>query len=367
MARAAAKAAADAHSIVVEGLTKTYGDFRALNDISFRVKPGEIVGFLGPNGAGKTTTMKILTCFMSATLGEAKVAGFDVREDSEEVRRRIGYLPENVPLYEEMLVYDYLNFIAEVRGVPGAKRKERIKAVGELTGLEKVISRPIRELSKGYRQRVGLAQAIIHEPDVIILDEPTTGLDPNQLIEIRDLIKTIGQEKTIIFSTHILQEVTAVCDRIIIINNGEIVADGTLDELEEKVALSQPGLVVGFAGDVDAAQVKKKLQGLDGVEKVVDGPRREGRLMFRLRTNDEARARQALFKLETDESLGLSSIQNAEPTLEEIFRLFTGGSTEETASKASPPVQEKKVEEKKVEAKEEKSESKEEPEEVTQG
>jgi ABC-2 type transport system ATP-binding protein len=226
------------YSILVEGLTKSYGKFTALDSASFAVQPGEIVGFLGPNGAGKSTTMKILTCFMAATKGTAKVAGFDVHADSAEVRKRVGYLPENVPLYDEMLVWDYLAFIAEVRRVPRAEREARIDEVIERTGLSDVVHREISELSKGYRQRVGLAQAIIHKPDVLILDEPTTGLDPNQIIEIRDVIKEIGQEKTVIFSTHILQEIAAVCDRIVIINRAKIVADGTLPELEQAAVAS---------------------------------------------------------------------------------------------------------------------------------
>jgi ABC-2 type transport system ATP-binding protein len=226
------------YSVVVDGLTKTYGNFKALDRISFAVQPGEIVGFLGPNGAGKSTTMKILTCFMAATEGTAKVAGFDVHADSAEVRKRVGYLPENVPLYDDMLVWDYLTFIAEVRRVPKSQRKARIDEVIGRTGLDNVVHREISELSKGYRQRVGLAQAIIHKPDVLILDEPTTGLDPNQIIEIRDVIKEIGQEKTIIFSTHILQEISAVCDRIVIINRGKLVADGTLGELEQAAVAS---------------------------------------------------------------------------------------------------------------------------------
>lgn len=223
------------HSVVVDGLTKTYGDFKALDGVSFEVQPGEIVGFLGPNGAGKSTTMKILTCFMAATEGTAKVAGFDVHEASAEVRKRVGYLPENVPLYDEMLVWDYLKFISEVRGVAKSQREERIDEVIERTGLHQVVHKEISELSKGYRQRVGLAQAIIHKPEVLILDEPTTGLDPNQIIEIRDVISEIGEEKTVIFSTHILQEIAAVCDRIVIINRGRLVADGTLDELQEVI------------------------------------------------------------------------------------------------------------------------------------
>lgn len=228
------------HSILVEDVTKTYGDFTALNRISFKVRPGEIVGFLGPNGAGKSTTMKILTCFMAASEGRAAVAGFDVHTQSKQVRSRVGYLPENVPLYQDMIVYDYLNFIAEMRDVARRERRKRLDEAVERTGLGGVIHRDIHELSRGYRQRVGLAQAIIHRPDVLILDEPTTGLDPNQIVEIRDVIKELGRQSTIIFSTHILQEVTAVCDRIIILNQGEIAADGTLAELAAAVESSQP-------------------------------------------------------------------------------------------------------------------------------
>ncbi len=234
------------HGINVQTLTKSYGDAQALHGISFAIKPGEIVGFLGPNGAGKTTTMKILTCLLDASDGQATVAGFDVRTHPAEVRKRIGYLPENIPLYDEMILHDYLQFIAEIRGVPRQKRKERIAAVAVQTGLTTVLARVIGELSKGFRQRIGLAQAIIHEPDVLVLDEPTTGLDPNQLREIRDVIKTIGREKTVIFSTHILQEVTAVCDRIIIIAQGRVVADGTLDELSALVPNSEEEKSIGL-------------------------------------------------------------------------------------------------------------------------
>src|SRR5690554_3900341 len=326
--------AAGAESIVVENLHKRYGDFEALRGISFSIKPGEIVGFLGPNGAGKTTTMKILTCFMSASGGSARVAGYDVHKSSSEVRQRIGYLPENVPLYDEMIVFDYLRFVAELRGVEKSRREERIRAVAELTGLHQVMGRTISELSKGYRQRVGLAQAIIHEPDVIVLDEPTTGLDPNQIIEIRDVIKTIGQEKTIIFSTHILQEVTAVCDRIIIINRGQIVADGSLHELEERVAKAEPGLVVSYAGETSSS-LKAWLAGLPGVEGVSEVGGRPGTRSYRLKTLDKAKTRRALLAGEPGEVRELLSLREAEPTLEAIFRLYTGGETEEGAGEAA--------------------------------
>lgn len=220
--------------IEIKNLTKKFGSIVILDNISFSVKRGEILGFLGPNGAGKTTTMKIITGFWKATDGEAMVDGLPVSSHSLETRRKIGYLPETVPLYEDMKVYEYLKFVAEARGIQSEKIKARIKEVIESCGLAKVIKKPIEELSKGFRQRVGLAQAIIHEPDILILDEPTTGLDPNQIVEIRDLIKKIGKEKTVIFSTHILSEVSATCDRVIIINNGKIAGEGSPAELAQK-------------------------------------------------------------------------------------------------------------------------------------
>ncbi len=318
-------------SISVEGLTKLYGSFQALNGIDFSVQPGEIVGFLGPNGAGKSTTMKILTCFMSATQGHARVAGYDVREDSEEVRSRIGYLPENVPLYDEMLVYDYLEFIARVRGVAKDKRREAIKRAATMAGLEAVIARAISELSKGYRQRVGLAQAIIHEPEVVILDEPTTGLDPNQIIEIRDLIKTIGKEKTVLFSTHIMQEVAAVCDRVIIINKGSIVADDTVEALAAKVADGKPGLlVVTPSGALKADRLERMLLKVSGVKAVHFESEEAGERVTRVELSKNAEVvKRALFGLAAEGDLPLKRLGAFEPSLEEIFRTFTGGSTEE--------------------------------------
>jgi len=220
--------------IEIKNLTKKFGNTVVLDDLSINVKKGEILGFLGPNGAGKSTTMKIITSFWSPTKGSVKVDGVDVTKDSALTRSKIGYLPETVPLYEDMRVYEYLRFVAEVRGINKSEIKTRIKEVVGDCGLSSVVRKPIDELSKGFRQRVGLAQAIIHKPDILILDEPTTGLDPNQISEIRDLIKKIGQEKTVIFSTHILSEVSATCDRVIIINKGKIVAEGTPAELAKK-------------------------------------------------------------------------------------------------------------------------------------
>jgi len=315
--------------IVVDDVVKTYGDFRALDDVSFEVEPGEIVGFLGPNGAGKTTTMKILTSYMAATEGTASVDGYDVHEHPEEVRRRTGYLPENVPLYEDMITYDYLDFVAEVRGVGRNDRPRQIDRVVELAGLEAVIHREILELSKGYRQRVGLAQSLIHEPEVIILDEPTTGLDPNQIVDIRDVITGIGEQKTVILSTHILQEVSAVCDRVIIINEGEIVADDTLEQLEDRVAESEPGLLVHFDADSDREELRSLLKGLLGVDDVESGPDRRGEHVFRVATDDENAVRKALFREEAEHDHGLTSLSRAQPTLEDVFRVFTEGATEE--------------------------------------
>jgi ABC-2 type transport system ATP-binding protein len=218
-------------TIEVRDLTKYYGDFQALRGISFDVHRGEIVGFLGPNGAGKSTTMKILTCYMAATTGTAKVMNIDVTQDSIGVRARIGYLPESVPLYDQMVVFDYLDHLAELRGVPSSKREAAVTHAVEVCGLGPVVAKKIDELSKGYRQRVGLAQALVHSPDVLILDEPTSGLDPNQIVDIRELIRSIGKEKTVLLSTHILQEIEALCDRVILINGGTVVADGNFDEL----------------------------------------------------------------------------------------------------------------------------------------
>ena len=219
-------------SIGVRNLVKRYGDRAAINDISFDVKTGEILGFLGPNGAGKTTTMKIITCYMPPTSGTVDVDGMDVREHSLEVRKKIGYLPEMNPLYFDMNALDSLEFAAELHGLRGNAMQQRVKEMVDVCGLEAVRHKDIGEMSKGYRQRVGLAQAMIHDPDVLILDEPTSGLDPNQIVEIRTLIKELGRAKTVVLSTHILSEVQATCDRVLIINDGIIVANGTPEQLQ---------------------------------------------------------------------------------------------------------------------------------------
>lgn len=226
-------------SIKIQNLTKTYGTQKAVDNISFEVHKGEIVGFLGPNGAGKSTTMKILTGYIPSTEGSAEVNGFDVKTQPMQVKKSIGYLPEHNPLYLEMYVREFLEFIGSLYGLKGKELKNRIEEVIELVGLSLEKHKKITQLSKGYRQRVGLAQAMIHNPEVLILDEPTTGLDPNQLVEIRNLIKEVGKNKTVIFSSHIMQEVEALCDRVVIINRGKIVADGNLAELKGERAMEE--------------------------------------------------------------------------------------------------------------------------------
>lgn len=221
-------------SIRIQHLTKIYGSQKAVNDISFDVNPGEIMGFLGPNGAGKSTTMKITTGYLSATSGRVEVCGFEVAQQSMDVRRNIGYLPEHNPLYTEMYIKEFLRFVGSLYGLKGEKLTLRVSEMIEICGLGVEQGKKIGQLSKGYRQRVGLAQALIHNPPVLILDEATTGLDPNQIVEIRNLIKTVGKEKTVLFSSHIMQEVEAICDRAVIINRGQIVANRTLAELQSE-------------------------------------------------------------------------------------------------------------------------------------
>lgn len=235
-------------SVKVQNLTKIYGTQHALDNISFEAKAGEILGFLGPNGAGKTTTMKILTCFVPQSDGKAEVCGYDVETQPLEVRQKIGYLPEHNPLYKDMYVREYLDFVAGLHKLPN--KKKRVAEMIERVGLGIEQNKPIHALSKGYRQRVGLAQAMMHDPSVLILDEPTSGLDPNQLVEIRKLIKDLGKEKTVIFSTHIMQEVQALCDRVMIINKGKIVADDTMESLQSRIS-GENVVTVEFLQPVD--------------------------------------------------------------------------------------------------------------------
>jgi ABC-2 type transport system ATP-binding protein len=301
--------------IKVENLTKIYQRQRAVDGVSFEIKTGEIVGFLGPNGAGKTTTMKMLTCFLPPTSGDASLDGYSIYTHPLEIRRRIGYLPEHNPLYLDMYVHEYLKFVGRLYSLPASKLKARVAEVIEMTGLGREQHKQIGMLSKGYRQRVGLSAALIHDPEVLILDEPTTGLDPNQIVEIRSLIKEIGKQKTIIFSTHILPEVEAVADRVIIINRGTIVADRSMDEVHTgttpetmlSVELLQPGF------DLKPVQA---MQGVTGV--LQDGPTR-----FRIKTQQDTDLRGAIFQEVVRQGHVLLTFQREEITLEAVFRNLT--------------------------------------------
>lgn len=305
--------------IVVENLTKLYGPQRAVDGISFRVKTGEILGFLGPNGAGKTTTMKAITTYLNPTEGNVSVGNFTIQDNPDEVKRNIGYLPENNPLYTDMAIIDYLKFVAELQGVESGKVKERIREMILVCGLEDEKHKKIGELSKGYKQRVGLAQALIHDPQVLILDEPTSGLDPNQIVEIRELIKKIGREKTVILSSHILAEVEATCDRILIINKGKIVADGTARELRKKSEGQE--IVKIKVDDGEKNEVFKALQALASVVAVdfISGDDNA----FEVQSKPDTNCRKDIFKLCVSKGWTIMEMTPIETTLEDIFRDLT--------------------------------------------
>ncbi len=305
--------------IVVENLTKKYGVQKAVDDISFTVKTGEVLGFLGPNGAGKTTTMKAITCFMAPTKGDIKVGGISIAENPDKIKRHIGYLPENNPLYSDMPVIDYLKFVAEIHGIEKNRIQDKILEMVNSCGLEGEKHKKIGELSKGYQQRVGLAQALIHNPDVLILDEPTVGLDPNQIVEIRGLIKKLGREKTVILSSHILAEVEATCDRILIINKGKIVADGTSDDLRKK-ASGQEILRVGIEGG-DKNEVFNNLQKLDTVAMVDFIPNKENH--FEIQSRPEMSSNKSIFDMCVKKGWFISQLTPIETKLEDIFRDLT--------------------------------------------
>lgn len=301
-------------SLVVKNLLKEYGSQKAVNEISFSVEAGEIVGFLGPNGAGKSTTMKIATGYVPPTAGEVTVAGFDVTAQPLEVKKVTGYLPEHNPLYTDMYVHEYLAFIGQLYGMRGKDLKSRVGEMVELCGLTVEQNKKIETLSKGYRQRVGLAQALIHNPKVLILDEPTTGLDPNQILEIRTLIKNISKNKTVIFSTHIMQEVSALCDRVIVINKGVLVADDSLTNLMKTQSRSV-SLVVEFEGEVNESDLSE----ITGIEKVV----RIDTSKFRMYPVAGADVRPEVFRFAADRKLSLLGLKQEEGSLENIFRELT--------------------------------------------
>ncbi len=305
--------------IVVENLTKTYGQQKAVDDISFRVRPGEILGFLGPNGAGKTTTMKAITGLFAFNEGNIRIGGKSIVGEADEVKKHIGYLPEDHALYTEMPVIDYLKFIAEIEDIEKDRIPDRIREIIRTTGLQDEKHKKIGELSKGYQQRVGLAQALIHDPEVLILDEPTTGLDPNQIVEIRELIKRIGKEKTVILSSHILAEVEATCDRIMIINKGRIVADGTAQELQNR-AKGKNVLTLGIAGG-EPDQVYNELKKLENVEMV--NFRDEENLLFEVRSVDQHSPSKEIFDMCVKNSWYITQLTPVETRLEDVFRQLT--------------------------------------------
>jgi ABC-2 type transport system ATP-binding protein len=310
--------------IRVQNLTKTYGDQHAVDTISFEVATGEILGFLGPNGAGKTTTMKIITCFMPATSGNVEVDGLDVFDHSLEVRRKIGYLPETTPLYPEMNVAEYLEFIQALRQMPISSRNSRMKEMVELCGLGEVMHKDIGELSKGYRQRVGLAQAIIHDPEILILDEPTIGLDPNQVVEIRQLISTLGERKTLILCTHILSEVEAACNRVLIINHGKIVADGTPETLRAGLQGKQR-LFVQIKADGDTDAVPQKLATLPETEITVRPSTEAGTVGVEITSGSDNDVREQIFRAVADAGWVLLEMRREVQSLEDVFRDLTRG------------------------------------------
>jgi ABC-2 type transport system ATP-binding protein len=310
--------------IHIQGLTKRFGTTEALKGLSFEVPKGQVVGFLGPNGAGKTTTMRILAGYSTPSSGAAKVGGIDVTQDTVAARRLIGYLPESNPLYEEMMVVDFLRFTAEVREVAPSERSERIRRAVARCGLGQVLGKDIGQLSKGYRQRVGLAQAILHEPELLILDEPTSGLDPNQIVEIRSLIKELGKEKTVILSTHILSEVQSTCSRVLIINDGRLVADDAPERLQGSQGSSVSVVLASRSGGrLDPSGLKTTLASVPGVTGVETAEGEgDGTFGFRLLFGNED-PRRSLFEAAVKNDWVLLSLERVSVSLEETFRKLT--------------------------------------------
>ena len=299
-------------ALSLKNITKIYNGQKAIDNISFEIKSGEIVGFLGPNGAGKTTTMKIISCFIPSTEGETKVCGLDVNKEPLEVKKKVGYLPENNPLYSEMYVKEFLLFIASVHEIKN--KKERVEQMIKLVGLEKEQHKKIEMLSKGYKQRIGLAQAMMHNPDVLILDEPTSGLDPNQLVEIRKLIKEFGKEKTVLLSTHIMQEVEAICDRVIIIKEGKIVADEGVDTIQ-KTNQTKQVVQVEFDNEVS----KEKLNTIKNVSRI----KNIGAKSWLIESNSKTDLRSAIAKFASENDFLILTLKKEEEKLEDIFKKLT--------------------------------------------
>lgn len=300
-------------SIITKEITKIYGKQKALDAVSLEINAGEVVGLLGPNGAGKSTMMKIISCFLPPTSGEATVDGYDIFEQALEVKKRVGYLPEHNPLYLDMYVREYLSFLAGIHKL-GKKKKSRINEIIELTGLGLEQNKKIGALSKGFRQRVGLAQALLHDPSVLILDEPTSGLDPNQLLEIRSLIQEVGREKTILLSTHIMQEVEAICDRAVIIHHGRIVADDSTENLSKRTS-GKDIIHIEFSGEVDEGKLKN-VKGLIRAGKI-------GENSWEIEASQEKDIREELFIFAVNNNISVLSLKRERQSLEEVFQALT--------------------------------------------
>ncbi|WP_420580778.1 gliding motility-associated ABC transporter ATP-binding subunit GldA [Reichenbachiella sp.] len=301
-------------SIEVQNLTKIYGQQKAVNGISFEARKGEILGFLGPNGAGKSTTMKIATGYLGASDGQVLIGGIDVSADPLKAKQITGYLPEHNPLYLDMYIHEFLAFSAKVNKMKSGEIKPAVKRVVEMCGLTLEQNKKIGQLSKGYRQRVGLAQALLHDPEVLILDEPTTGLDPNQILEIRKLIKEVSKDKTVVFSSHIMQEVEALCDRVVVINKGHLVADKPIEEFSKGLT-DETYLRVEFKSEIDTALLES-IEEIKAVESLNPG-------VYQLQVTSSEEARSAVFRLAGEQNLPLVGLQEEESSFDEIFHLLT--------------------------------------------
>ncbi len=310
--------------IKIDKLTKYYGDVCAVDQISFEIKKGEVLGLLGPNGAGKTTTLRILTCYIIPTSGTIQVKNYNIHEHSLDIKKLIGYLPESAPLYPDMIVYDYLRFVADIRELDSSRKDSRIKELAAMCGINEVMHKSIHELSKGYKQRVGLAHAMMNDPEILVLDEPTSGLDPNQIMEIRDIIKEIGKKKTVILSTHILSEAEATCNRVVIINNGKIVADGATEALIKE---TRSEYIINISiQHTDFNQINTILKTIPGIKEVVRTGTDHGILDFYLACNTKRDIRPDVYTIIKQNDWPLLELHRETRTLENVFRELTKGS-----------------------------------------
>jgi len=309
--------------VEIKNLRKQFGPFTAVQDVSFKVEKGEVLGFLGPNGAGKSTTMKMITGFLSPTSGDIQVGGFDIYKNPLEIKRQIGYLPEGAPAYPDMTPLEFLDFIAQIRGLKGKEKQQRIEETVDRINLESVLYQSIETLSKGFKRRVGLAQAILHDPEVLIMDEPTDGLDPNQKHEVRELIKQMAAEKVIILSTHILEEVDAVCSRAIVIANGRVVADGIPADLEARAPLHNAVTLSLQANVKDSAAIRQQLLSLDGVSKLEKRLETDGQLSYRLIPEKRRSIIMEVSQLSHDQNWTISEMHVEKGRLDDVFRQLT--------------------------------------------